>query len=281
VNRKEYDGDTPLHAAAAAYEGKKDILELFIAKGADVNVRNNDGNTPLHDAVTYGGNKKEIAELLISKGANIYIENNKGEKPVDLVNKLSDQKQRDELMAVLKTKNNSREELTGLLDSLRASPGERSVREKVIKLAKELRPAPVVPEEAERYLGRAQYAFKNAKSEADFISAAREYMKAVEAAPWVADYYYDLCVILESANRYKEAANACRFFIKAIEPQSDEAREARKKLGGLEYAMEQKNKEEESKCSKKYLRDLSVDFDGYSACLKANEKEGLGWISGE
>ena len=65
-------GYTPLHNAAEFQRlgaGKK-IVELLIAKGADVNATDGDGDTPLHLA----GNStatKEIAELLISKGAGV------------------------------------------------------------------------------------------------------------------------------------------------------------------------------------------------------------------
>ena len=59
---------TFLHWAAAG--GQNEIVELLIAKGADVNATDGDGDTPLHLA----GNStatKEIAELLISKGAGV------------------------------------------------------------------------------------------------------------------------------------------------------------------------------------------------------------------
>ena len=66
VNAKAEDGHTPLHIAAV--NGKKEIAELLIDKGADVNAKY-DGWTPLHDAASYG--HKEIAELLITNGADV------------------------------------------------------------------------------------------------------------------------------------------------------------------------------------------------------------------
>ena len=59
---------TFLHWAAAG--GQNEIVELLIAKGADVNAKDGDGDTPLHLA----GNStatKEIAELLIAEGADV------------------------------------------------------------------------------------------------------------------------------------------------------------------------------------------------------------------
>ena len=76
VNAKEEDGWTPLHYAV--YEGYKEIAELLIAKGADVNAKEEDGWTPLHDAAT-----KEIAELLIDNGADVNAKDGTGSTALD------------------------------------------------------------------------------------------------------------------------------------------------------------------------------------------------------
>ena len=69
VNVKDdaYGGLTPLQMAAG--EGQKEIAELLIAKGADVNAKYDRGWTPLLWAAREG--HKEIAELLIAKGADV------------------------------------------------------------------------------------------------------------------------------------------------------------------------------------------------------------------
>jgi len=53
----------------AAYWGRKEIAELFIAKGAKVNAKNDAGETSLHQAAKSGS--KEVAEMLISEGAKV------------------------------------------------------------------------------------------------------------------------------------------------------------------------------------------------------------------
>ena len=71
MNAKAVDGGTPLFFAARL--GRKDLLrskeivELLIAKGADVNVRGFGGMTPLNMADDEG--EKEIADLLRKHGA--------------------------------------------------------------------------------------------------------------------------------------------------------------------------------------------------------------------
>ncbi len=47
LNAKD-DGWAPLHAAVD--EGHKEVAELLIANGANVNAKGRDGRTPLHDA---------------------------------------------------------------------------------------------------------------------------------------------------------------------------------------------------------------------------------------
>ena len=71
---------TPLHYAAGW--GHKEIVELLIAEGADVNAMNGAGQTPLHFAAQEG--QKEIVELLIAKGADVNAKTNDGETPLDL-----------------------------------------------------------------------------------------------------------------------------------------------------------------------------------------------------
>ena len=78
ADTKTKDGTTPLHTAARF--GHKEVAELLIAKGADVNAAV-DGITPLHFAVARG--HKEVAELLIAKGADVNAKNDGGETPLD------------------------------------------------------------------------------------------------------------------------------------------------------------------------------------------------------
>ena len=51
---------TPLHYAAA--NGHKEIAELLIEKGADLNAKDEDGGTPLDVAISF--NRTEIADLI-------------------------------------------------------------------------------------------------------------------------------------------------------------------------------------------------------------------------
>ena len=151
-----------------------------------------------------------------------------------------------------------REQLSQMVEQLQKTPTNNALRETLIKVAQTVKPAPAIPQEAEKFDGRAQYALRTAKSEAEFLDAAREYLKAVEAAPWVAGYYYNLCVILEKANRPAEAVRACQLYLAAA-PQAADAGNVRKLVAGLEYAIE---RERGSITSRGDCFSLSVGYEG-------------------
>ena len=67
------DGATPLFVAC--FKGHKEIVNILIQSGADVNKADKDGNTALHWAIEKGN--KEIVENLVHCGAKI-TESEKG-----------------------------------------------------------------------------------------------------------------------------------------------------------------------------------------------------------
>ena len=71
---------TPLHASV--YWGRRDIAELLLNKGADVNAKTKTGMTPLMLA-TFGGNPFMV-ELLLNKGADISASDSKTNTAISL-----------------------------------------------------------------------------------------------------------------------------------------------------------------------------------------------------
>jgi ankyrin repeat protein len=67
---------------SAAYEGHNDVVELLLAKGANVNAKINDGFTPLYEAASNG--QKDVTELLLAKGADVNAKDNDGKTPLQV-----------------------------------------------------------------------------------------------------------------------------------------------------------------------------------------------------
>jgi ankyrin repeat protein len=75
---KDERGLTPLHAAAG--KGRKEVVELLLAGGADANGRDDNGWTPLHWAAIYG--HPEVAALLLANHADTNARENNGWTPL-------------------------------------------------------------------------------------------------------------------------------------------------------------------------------------------------------
>lgn len=88
--RDTHDGDTPLHilisnARDPSYhhynrEYLREIFDLFLQHGADINAKNNESITPLHLATTCY--MKDILHTLVIKGANINAVDYEGKTPL-------------------------------------------------------------------------------------------------------------------------------------------------------------------------------------------------------
>jgi ankyrin repeat protein len=74
INAKDKDVWAPLHFAA--WNGNKDVVELLLSKGAEVNATDSrDGMTALHFAARNGG--KETVELLLANKADVNATDNR------------------------------------------------------------------------------------------------------------------------------------------------------------------------------------------------------------
>ena len=57
---------TPMHRAA--WNGNKNVMQLLLDRGAELNAVDQDGWTPLHGATLHG--HKDVVQLLLERGAD-------------------------------------------------------------------------------------------------------------------------------------------------------------------------------------------------------------------
>ncbi len=128
------------------------------------------------------------------------------------------------------------------LSNLKKTPNDSALRERIIKHVQKMKHAPAIPAEAIKYEGAAEYVFNDAKSEADYLEAAKQYEKALLIAPWSAMDYFNSGVAYEKAGHYNNAITQFNFYLLAA-PKAPDANAVRKKIGGLEYAAEKAARE--------------------------------------
>ncbi|MGE5698968.1 MAG: tetratricopeptide repeat protein, partial [Deltaproteobacteria bacterium] len=128
---------------------------------------------------------------------------------------------------------------------LQKNPNDDALREKIIRHARTMSPAPKIPAEVDELVGQAKYVFKHAKQQRDYLDAIEAYKKVTNLAPWAGDYYYNLGVAQEQAGQAQEAIRSFNLYLMAS-PDAKDAREARERIGGLKYASEKTRKERQA-----------------------------------
>ena len=118
------------------------------------------------------------------------------------------------------------EQLKELTAQLQKSPNDGALREKIVKLAQQVKPPPAIPPDARRAFVMGSAFQKEAKSPEDFAAAVKAFQDATTAAPWWGDAYYNLSVALESAERYDEARNELALYL-LTNPRDAEAAQER------------------------------------------------------
>lgn len=213
----------------------RDVVELLISKGADVNAKAENGHTPIEIAVL--SNDRDMVELLIAKGAEV----NEHVLQTAGVQRIEGSEIKPEIKTMVQAAFNNRptanqlETFKKLMTEFKADRNNDVLRASIIGLALKQRPGPVIPREAQAAAGRAAYIFKNAKSVDDILSAAKEYLTAIEMAPWVANFYFNLCTVLEKTPYSQQALHACKLYLAAA-PNAPDAADMQQRIAGLQYA---------------------------------------------
>lgn len=132
----------------------------------------------------------------------------------------------------------SAEQFEQYVADLQKNPGDKALREKIIKLSLSMKPAPAVPEDAERNMARGVVFFTKATDNAGYHKAIVEFEAATNAAPWLDKAYYNLGVAQEKAGMFKEAIRSLKLYLLA-DPNAKNAREVRNQIYMLEANVEE------------------------------------------
>lgn len=109
------------------------------------------------------------------------------------------------------------------------SDDDQRIRESIINLVKKMPTKPTLPEEFERFMVRGRLAAELAKTSEGFVRAGNEFRQAAKTAPWVADAYFNLAVVLDKAGKYKEAIRSLKLYMLAA-PNGTNLKEAKQLL---------------------------------------------------
>jgi hypothetical protein len=132
-----------------------------------------------------------------------------------------------------------------LVEQLRTNPNDNTLREKVVEGARQLNPAPEIPEDARRSVARGIAAIETAKNPADLKLALPELSNAVRAAPWWSIPYFNLALLQEKMGDFNEAIANYRLYL-AADPAAKDAADVRTLIYKLEFMAEQKSRPQET-----------------------------------
>lgn len=139
-----------------------------------------------------------------------------------------------------------REQLKQMVEQLQKSPADNGLREKIIKLAITIKPAPAISEEARRAFVRGNAAMSEAKTPEEYARAVQLYTEALLIAPWWGDPYFNLGKAHELRQEYDAAILGLRFFL-LTGITGNEARQAQDHIYVLEEKRDQQIKVDEAR----------------------------------
>jgi hypothetical protein len=126
-----------------------------------------------------------------------------------------------------------REQLKQMVEQLQKNSWDSSLREKIIKIAVTLKPAPEISEEARRSFIIGEALFKQAKNLRPAYEAADAFHTATTLAPWWSNAYWNLAVAQQLAGQYVSAKESLRLYL-LTNPGAADRRIAQDRLYAIE-----------------------------------------------
>ena len=247
IDARDHSGDPAIQDAVY---GRPGVIEVLLAHGAEIDPKNSFGSTPLANAVSEG--RRAAALTLAAYGADTQSISaalaTAAKTHPHLVASLTGDRAAVQAKAqawvaerrvkqALAAAHTPRAALLWVRSRLQTDPGIQSWRWAAIRLAERLRPAPPIPESAREHLARGVAAFKLATNIQGLSPASDEFGKAIAAAPWWPDPYYDLAKTEEKQAEPAAAALDYEDYLLAA-PRAQDADDVRNKIFELQYVAE-------------------------------------------
>lgn len=125
------------------------------------------------------------------------------------------------------------DDLKQYISELKNNPGDKALREKIIKAVAGMKKDPAVPEDVERNMARGTAFAQKASDSLGYKKAITEFEAAANGAPWLALAYYNMGVMQEKAGLFNDAIQSLRFYLMAA-PDAKNARDVKNKIYALE-----------------------------------------------
>ncbi|MDD5633810.1 MAG: tetratricopeptide repeat protein [Candidatus Omnitrophica bacterium] len=119
------------------------------------------------------------------------------------------------------------------ISELKENPGNDVIREKIIRLARTLTPAPIIPEEAREHFIMAEGLQRSAKGRESYQVAINEYKAALLIAPWWQEAYRKLGKLQKLTGEYNEAIRTFNLYLLT---NPDDAKAVQKEIHDLKAA---------------------------------------------
>ena len=198
-----------------AINGKANAVRTLIDKGADVNAKDDDGETALMLAAYYG--YADVVRVLIEKGADVGAMNKDGGTALDEAEAMHKTGVADMLRAAMSSSvarmANPQEKLNQYISELRKNPHDQGLRKQIILFANAMKPAPAIPDDAQRSFFQGNTIMKAAKNTSDYKLAIDKYNEALIEAPWWEDAYYNIAMAESSAGMTDDAKKNLQLYI--------------------------------------------------------------------
>ena len=146
-----------------------------------------------------------------------------------------------------------RQTLKQYLTELKKNPGNDELRKNIIQLSSKIYPPVPTPKEYSVYMQNAKKEMSAGTTSTSYYNAISELNKAIEAAPWMPEAYYNIAMLYEQyaaiehdKNDLQKAISSYKYFLLA-NPDAAKTKQVQEKIRNLQAINGHQNSEQEKK----------------------------------